>query len=207
MDNVPSLKKCFTETYEGTLQTGRVEWNNIYPDKVLDYLYIGSLRSAQTPKVYDVLNIGYVVTCGRNMQINHEGVKRLELAVEDVEEQSLNPYFEQLCEFIEVNKDSSSILVHCFAGLSRSATMILSYLMKRKNMRLDESMKYLVNIRPNIHPNTAFMKELIRYDKELFGSDARPLDYTLIGHERTLRRLMMASGNKEDPVGNSTSPP
>eukprot|EP01061_Rhynchopus_euleeides_P008673 TRINITY_DN17812_c0_g1_i2.p1 TRINITY_DN17812_c0_g1~~TRINITY_DN17812_c0_g1_i2.p1 ORF type:complete len:796 (+),score=194.58 TRINITY_DN17812_c0_g1_i2:177-2564(+) len=199
IDNIPELVKQCAERYRELLeaQPQLILWNKIWPDKVLDFMYIGSLRSAQTNTVYEKEGIKFVVTCGRNMQINNSGVVRLELGVEDVEGESLKPFFETFKTFVKASIGSGRVLVHCFAGLSRSATMVLSYLMSSEGMRLDKAMEHLMRVRPNVHPNPTFMKELILYDTELFPGE-RALDMTHLGEERTIRRLNNASTSKMD---------
>ena len=49
------------------------------------------------------------------------------------------------------------VLVHCAAGVSRSATIVLSYLMKRNLMSRDKAYEYLKSKRNVIHPNSNFM--------------------------------------------------
>ena len=200
VDNVPILCKSETAARYPEL----LLWNKIYPDKVLDYLYIGSLRSAQTEKVYQSEGIKYVVTCGRNMQINQNNVVRMEISVEDVEGESLATHFDMFRTFMESTLGRGNVLCHCFAGLSRSATMVLSYLMSHEKMRLDTAIAKLLKIRPNIHPNPTFMLELISYDATLFPGE-RPLDMTNLGEERTIRRRNNATGAAAQKVTSGVS--
>ena len=163
-------------------------WNQIYGDKILDGLYLGGLRSAQTRLIYDTLGIKAVVTCGRKMRVNTEGIEHLSIQVEDLEEQSMQPYFEQVSAFIAEQIQRGAVLVHCFAGLSRSATMVTAYLMSHRGMRLDDAIAHVIAARPAVHPNPGFVRELVAYDKRLFPN-ARPLDMTNLGKERTERLL------------------
>ena len=55
------------------------------------------------------------------------------MQVKDVEDENIAAYFGDACSFIEhAEKDGKTILVHCFEGKSRSATVVLAYLMLRK---------------------------------------------------------------------------
>lgn len=56
-----------------------------------------------------------------------------EVQVKDVEDENIAAHFEEACSFIaQAEGDNKTILVHCFEGKSRSATMVLAYLMLRK---------------------------------------------------------------------------
>ena len=63
------------------------------------------------------------------------------------------------------------VLVHCQGGVSRSSSIIISYLMNTKRMRLKEAIEYVSERRPAIAPNSGFMKQLERYEQSLYGND------------------------------------
>ena len=53
------------------------------------------------------------------------------------------------------------------AGVSRSATVILGYLMYTKRLTLEESMKILKEARPCVKPNEGFLRQLQDYQRQL----------------------------------------
>lgn len=59
------------------------------------------------------------------------------------------------------------VLVHCFLGRSRSATIVLAYLMARRQMRLADALSFLRAIRPQIEPNRGFVRQLEAYEQQL----------------------------------------
>ena len=59
------------------------------------------------------------------------------------------------------------MLVHCHAGISRSATIVIAYLMKALSMTLEEAYKLVKSRRPRIKPNQAFISQLMEYEKEV----------------------------------------
>lgn len=63
----------------------------------------------------------------------------------------------------------SVVLVHCEMGISRSATVVIAYLMSALKMTLFEGYQYVLERRPVIRPNSSFMKQLKEYEKKLFG--------------------------------------
>jgi len=60
------------------------------------------------------------------------------------------------------------VFMHSFAGISRSPTMVLFFLMSQLKFRLLGAYNYVREIR-NIEPNAGFMKQLMLYEKETTG--------------------------------------
>ena len=60
-------------------------------------------------------------------------------------------------------------LVHCRAGVSRSATMVIGYLMQLKRWDLRTALRY-VDTRRFVQPNSGFIDFLIGLERELFGT-------------------------------------
>lgn len=52
------------------------------------------------------------------------------------------------------------VLVHCFAGVSRSATIVIAYLMQEFGMGYTEATQYVRKQRYFINPNEGFKKQL-----------------------------------------------
>jgi len=53
-------------------------------------------------------------------------------------------------------KRGGGVLVHCFAGVSRSATCVIAYLMQEQDMTFEEAFSYASKRRPVIFPNMGF---------------------------------------------------
>lgn len=58
------------------------------------------------------------------------------------------------------------VLVHCIMGVSRSATLVLAYLMMRKHLSLKEALRHVVQKRA-IFPNRNFLSLLLKLDEQL----------------------------------------
>ena len=59
------------------------------------------------------------------------------------------------------------VLVHCHAGVSRSATVVLLYLMAVRGLHLGAALAHLRRARPVVAPNVGFMRTLHAADVSL----------------------------------------
>ena len=59
------------------------------------------------------------------------------------------------------------MFVHCHAGISRSATVCIAYVMQYKKISSQEAYSFVKSRRPIISPNLSFMGQLIQYEHDL----------------------------------------
>jgi len=72
---------------------------------------------------------------------------------------------DMICDFVEsVRESGGKVLIHCRAGISRSATVCIAYLMYGGRLSLDEAHDYLKHCRPLISPNLNFMRQLAEFE-------------------------------------------
>lgn len=57
-------------------------------------------------------------------------------------------------------KEKRNIFIHCAAGVSRSASFTIAYLMRKNKMSFDEAYKYVKDRRKIIRPNSYFVEQL-----------------------------------------------
>ena len=64
----------------------------------------------------------------------------------------------------EVDK-GGVVLVHCVAGVSRSATICLAYLVSHNHMSLQQAWQHVKKVRPWVKPNKGFLQQLSDWEK------------------------------------------
>lgn len=62
----------------------------------------------------------------------------LYLPAQDHEEYEIYKFFNQTYDFIEQSRKDTNVLVHCMAGISRSVTIVIAYLLKKYKYSLGQ---------------------------------------------------------------------
>ncbi|XP_062391793.1 uncharacterized protein si:dkey-175m17.7 [Sardina pilchardus] len=169
-----------------TLMTPDVENAVISP--ILPFLFLGNERDAQDLELLLRLGVTCVVNVTTHLPLYHldTGLVRYKrLPATDNSKQNLRQYFEEVFEFIEeAHQGGRGVLVHCQAGVSRSATMVIAYLMKHTLMTMTDAYKYVRGRRPVVSPNLNFMGQLLEFERDLnSGVTPRILTPKLTGLE------------------------
>ena len=89
---------------------------------------------------------------------------------------------DRMDEMVEYIKNAEKpVLVHCQAGISRSSTVVLCYLIKEKGMTPYEAFIHVLKIRPFIRPNSGFLKQIMLYSRgeKLPARCPPPLRFTM----------------------------
>ena len=86
---------------------------------------------------------------------------------DDIESYNLSRHFDKMLEFINKNLKTTNVLVHCFAGVSRSATTVIAYLMKFHNMSFSKAFDLCRIKRRIINPNNGFVRQLYNFERQL----------------------------------------
>jgi len=67
----------------------------------------------------------------------------------------------------EARRAECGVLVHCLAGISRSVTVAVAYLMSSMNLSLDDAYELVKRCRPHASPSLNFMGQLLDFESTL----------------------------------------
>ena len=139
------------------------------PAKILEYLYIGSEEHASDESQLKENNIDSVLNVAKGCKNYFEGdLTYYNLPILDTCEEDISQIFEKAFEIIEsVHLNGGKVLVHCNAGISRSATICTAYLMKTQGISMDEALKMVKNKRKCVAPNFGFILKLMKFEETL----------------------------------------
>ena len=79
----------------------------------------------------------------------------------------ISEHFGECGGFIEKGVQAGGrVLVHCFAGVSRSATVVVAYLITHRGMTYDQAIAVVREKRPKVNPNVGFLEQLQQLKKD-----------------------------------------
>uniref|UniRef100_H3DD43 Dual specificity protein phosphatase 2 n=1 Tax=Tetraodon nigroviridis TaxID=99883 RepID=H3DD43_TETNG len=139
------------------------------PVELLPFLYLGSAFHSSRRETLTAAGITAVLNVSSTCPNFFEGEFRyLQLTVEDSLATDIRACFSTAIAFIDSVKQSGGrVLVHCQAGISRSATICLAYLMHTQRVKLDEAFDFVKQRRQVISPNLAFMGQLLQFETDV----------------------------------------
>ncbi|KAL2096226.1 hypothetical protein ACEWY4_008374 [Coilia grayii] len=111
---------------------------------------------------------------------NHPDVECIRVPVPDQPHASLLEHFDSVAEHIH-NNQTGSTLVHCSAGRSRSASLVMAYLMRFQGATLLQAYRWVLEVRPFIRPNAGFWRQLLEYERKLYGKNSIRMAATSLG--------------------------
>lgn len=147
-----------------------------HADEVWPRLYIGDQHSAENQadlsahRVSHILNAAHSKRRGQPEIYNSMRITYLGIEAHDSCQFDMSVNFQTAADFIHRGLSrGGTVLVHCHVGVSRSATLVLAYLMLKQNLTLVEAICAVKDNR-GVIPNRGFLRQLIELDGQLFGS-------------------------------------
>ncbi|KAG4078955.1 hypothetical protein HA402_010907 [Bradysia odoriphaga] len=133
--------------------------------KVLPGLYVGNYRDSKDPQQLDRHNITHIVAihdCPRRLLHDKH---YLCIMASDTPDQNLSQYFSVCNDFIHAARmRDGNVLIHCLAGMSRSVTVAVAYIMSVTPLTWKEALKVVRTGRAVANPNLGFQNQLQEFE-------------------------------------------
>ncbi|KAF8630932.1 hypothetical protein AX17_005289 [Amanita inopinata Kibby_2008] len=138
------------------------------PNVTSGALYVGSLTAVNDVDLLREHHISHLVQVLEVPWLPHseqQGFDCYRIDILDHSAVDLRPHLEAVCNHIDkVLKSGQSVLVHCQQGVSRSAAVVIAYLIRNLGMSYDNAYTYLKRRRACIKPNAGFVKALQEWE-------------------------------------------
>lgn len=143
--------------------------------QITENIYLGSITETKNEFLVEH-NISLILNFARECEYD-SNVKQLHFKFDDDHRQNLLSHFDGVVDIIKQHVENKGVvLIHCFAGKSRSVSFVLAYLMKEQHMSLYDAFKY-VSEKRDVYPNISFIEQLIKYEKLTFDLTESSFDY------------------------------
>ncbi|XP_019187253.1 PREDICTED: dual specificity protein phosphatase 12-like [Ipomoea nil] len=90
---------------------------------------------------------------------------RMAVPLRDMENENLLDSLDVCLDFIEESRKKGSVLVHCFAGVSRSASIVAAYLMRSEQFSYEDAIQSLCQSCESVSPNDGFVDQLKMFEE------------------------------------------
>jgi protein-tyrosine phosphatase len=148
------------------------------PAEIFNHLYLGSVGAAMNKNNLKRLGITHILCVADNIKpqfpdlFTYKSIEILDTASTDI-----IAVLPECFEFIQqAYVSGGKVLLHCFAGKSRSASVCIAYVMQSERLCLLDAFRYVRERRNLALPNTGFMKQLKQFEKSegLTSSNIEP---------------------------------
>jgi len=124
-----------------------------HANEIIPNLWLGSRNAPIERENLRKHNIKLIVNCSKDINYPADSdIQIIRLPINDINSTESNTIIEQKIDMIiyiidTYLKNNFGVLVHCYAGIQRSATVVLCYLMKYKNLNINVAKETMKNKR------------------------------------------------------------
>jgi dual specificity phosphatase 12 len=174
---------------------------------IVPNLYLGSIEAAcNTDYLRNNLGITHILTI-EDKQLDEKFSKEFKykfICVKDLPGFNIITVFDDCFKFIdEGSSNPCAILIHCLLGVSRSATLVLAYLMSKERKSVTDIYEF-VKLKRFIRPNNGFIKQLELFEAMGYIIDKESLVYKCFMLD-TLAQNIKRGANINDILNNESS--
>ncbi|XP_050357190.1 dual specificity protein phosphatase MPK-4-like [Nymphalis io] len=147
--------------------------------QIIPGLYLSNARAAGDRNVLQHLKITHVLTVETRRlpksTFIDSNISTLFIRAYDTPTTNLMPYFPMANAFIEEGLQKGNVLVHCHFGVSRSATIVIAFIMAKYKLTFERAYAFVRQRRRFINPNPGFVNQLKQYHR---------MNYDVRGYQR-----------------------
>ena len=142
-------------------------------DEILPGLWLGNYKASQDTDFLKKNNIRTVFNCTKDIPFHPFTIRRFRVPVDDnLQQQEIRNMelwsYEIVANMAKEYKAGNKILVHCAAGMQRSAAAVAMFLIATQRVSKEQAMNYIRSKRPiAFMPMANFDKAITGFEKQL----------------------------------------
>lgn len=140
------------------------------PFLIIPGLYLGSEAHARNENDLKRLGITHILAIHDRAKAHFpKSFDYFVIPVRDQQTVQISKHFIEAHQYIRSarEKGTGAVFVHCWAGVSRSATIVISYLMQLERLSFQEALTRTSSAKPDVEPNPGFVVQLRTFEKLL----------------------------------------
>lgn len=139
-------------------------------NKILPDLYLGNYRDAKDREQLARNNITHILSIHDSAAPILQEMTYLCISAADLPTQNLTQHFKQSIIFMHESRlKGEGCLVHCLAGVSRSVTLVVAYIMTVTGLGWQEVLAAVKLVRSCAGPNLGFQRQLQDFENNQAG--------------------------------------
>ncbi|XP_076658083.1 uncharacterized protein LOC143362107 isoform X2 [Halictus rubicundus] len=143
-------------------------------NKVLPGLYVGNYHDSKDADQLERFEITHILAIHDTARQLHSDKHYLCIMAADSPDQNLSQYFSLCNDFIHSARlRGGNVLIHCLAGMSRSVTVAVAYIMSTTNLSWKEALKVVRVGRSIANPNVGFQQQLKDFESSRLHEERR----------------------------------
>jgi len=137
--------------------------------EIIPGLFVGAVHGAYKHEYLKRKNVGRILNISNEKYFRNQKLfEYLQIDLEDAVTTKITPHFRKSNMFIdEALSAKQGVYVHCRAGISRSPSFIMAYLMWKRAITFKEADTIVGRVHPDANPNSAFVWQLQEYEGTL----------------------------------------
>ncbi|XP_071491247.1 dual specificity protein phosphatase 19-like [Diadema antillarum] len=141
--------------------------------QVRPYLFMSSCDPAYNLEILKQHGITHILNVASLNNVFPDHFTYKNLPIWDLPEVKITKFFKYAFEFInKARSEGGCVLVHCNAGVSRSTTIVVAYILADEHVRMSKTLEEIRERRPFVRPNDGFMKQLEDYEASILAEEA-----------------------------------
>jgi hypothetical protein len=133
-------------------------------DQITDKIYLGDYWGAYEKDFMKLLNITGILVCADLKAFYPQDFEYKTIKIKDTKEENIFDHFYDCFDFIDKHE---KIFIHCQFGVSRSASIVIGYIMWKDKKTFKEALEFVKKKRRVVSPNEGFVEQLLRLESEI----------------------------------------